>query len=80
LSTTAIVCRELVELVTDYLEDRLPSERRLRFEEHIAICPGCTAYLDQMRLTIFVTGALRAEDLGPHARDAMLAVFREFQG
>jgi anti-sigma factor RsiW len=80
LSTTAIVCRELVELVTDYLEDRLPSEQRLRFEEHIAICPGCTAYLDQMRLTIFVTGALRAEDLGPQARDAMLAVFREFQG
>jgi len=78
--TTAVVCRELVELVTDYLEDRLPSEQRLRFEEHIAICPGCTAYLDQMRLTIFVTGALRAEDLDPHARDAMLAVFREFHG
>jgi hypothetical protein len=78
--TTAIVCRELVELVTDYIEDRLPSEQRLRFEEHIAICPGCTAYLDQMRLTIFVTGALRAEDLDPHARDAMLAVFREFHG
>lgn len=78
--TTAIVCRELVELVTDYLEDRLPSEQRLRFEEHIAICPGCTAYLDQMRLTIFVTGALRAEDLDPRAREAMLAVFREFHG
>jgi anti-sigma factor RsiW len=78
VSAAAIVCRELVELVTDYLEDRLPSEQRLRFEEHIAICPACTAYLDQMRLTIFVTGALRAEDLDPQARDAMLAVFREF--
>jgi anti-sigma factor RsiW len=79
MSTVAIVCRELVELVTDYLEDRLPSEQRLGFEEHIAICPGCTAYLDQMRLTIFVTGALRAEDLDAQAREAMLAVFREFR-
>jgi hypothetical protein len=77
--TTAIVCRDLVELVTDYLEDRLPSEQRLRFEEHIAICPGCTAYLDQMRLTIFVTGCLRVEDLDPQSRDAMLAVFRGFE-
>ena len=74
-----MACRELVELVTDYLEDRLPLDERLRFEEHIAMCPGCTAYLDQIRLTIFVTGALRAEDLDPQAREAMLAVFREFQ-
>jgi len=74
-----MACRELVELVTDYLEDRLPLDERLRFEEHIAMCPGCTAYLDQIRLTIFVTGALRAEDLDQQAREAMLAVFREFQ-
>ena len=78
MSDFLIACRELVELVTDYLEDRLPPDQRLRFEEHIAMCPGCTTYLDQMRLTIFITGALRAEDLEPRSRDAMLAVFREF--
>jgi len=74
-----ITCRELVELVTDYLDDRMPSDRRLLFEEHIAFCSPCRRYLEQMRLTIRLTGSLREDDLDPATRDAMLAVFRRFE-
>jgi anti-sigma factor RsiW len=73
-----ITCQQLVELVTDYLEDRLPVEERLLFEEHLAFCTWCVTYLDQMRQTIQVAGTLREDDLDPHARDAMLKVFKEF--
>lgn len=74
-----IVCQELVELVTEYLEGTMPSAQRLRFEQHIAFCSPCVRYLEQMRQTIIVTGALREDDLDAESREAMLRVFREFK-
>ena len=58
-------CRELVELVTDYLEDALGEADRRRFEAHIAGCGGCTRYLEQLRLTVRLTGTLSPSDLSP---------------
>ncbi len=51
-----LVCIELVELVTDYLEGALPRSARRRFESHLAHCPHCTEYVSQIRATISVTG------------------------
>jgi len=78
VSESEITCKDLVELVTDDLDDRMPAEQRLRFEEHIAFCSPCAVYLEQMRQTISVTGALREEDLDQESRDAMLSVFKDF--
>ena len=73
-------CQEMVELVTEYLEDRLPVDDRLRFEQHIAVCGPCHAYLGQMRETIRVTGELREESLSDDARDTLMTAFREWGG
>ena len=73
-----MTCRELVELVTDYLEGRLPRWDRFVFERHIAGCDGCTRYLEQMRETIRLTGTLREEDVSPIAREALLTAFRDW--
>ena len=69
-------CRELVELVTDYLEDRLSPRDRARFEAHLADCDACRAYLDQFRQTIRVLGRLPEESLSDDARERLLAAFR----
>lgn len=69
-------CRELVELVTDYLEDALEPETRARVELHLGACEGCGSYLAQMRDTIRVVGALREEDLEPGLRQELVAAFR----
>jgi anti-sigma factor RsiW len=47
-----LVCREIVELVTEYLGGTLPAVDRARFDEHLAGCPPCTAYLAQVRTTL----------------------------
>jgi len=60
-------CRELVELVTDYLEGALSPEETGRFEEHIGRCTGCAAYLEQIRQTIALAGRLTPESLSPEA-------------
>jgi len=69
-------CKSLVELVTEYLEDALPPAERDRFERHLAGCDGCTAYLEQMRTTIRLTGALSEEQIPDEAREALLRVYR----
>lgn len=74
-----LTCRELVELVTDYLEGALPPEDAARFERHLAVCPGCTTYVEQIRETVRQAGRLREDDLRPEARDALLAQFRNWK-
>jgi anti-sigma factor RsiW len=73
-----MTCRELVELVTSYLEGALSLEDRLRFESHIEGCDGCTRYLRQMRQTIRLTGRLRIDDVPPEAEAALLQAFRDW--
>jgi len=51
-------CQELVELVTDYLEDCLSLPERRRFTAHLDACTDCRVYLAQMCLTIRALGAL----------------------
>jgi anti-sigma factor RsiW len=74
-----LTCQELVDLVTDYLEGALAPADCARFEAHVAECEGCANYLVQMRRTVAAVGALRADDLEPEARDALLGVFRDFR-
>src|SRR5260370_423374 len=49
-------CQELVELVTEYLEDALDPAERTRFEAHLRDCAGCQTYLDQMQHTLGAGG------------------------
>jgi len=71
-------CQELVELVTAYLDGALDKETRARFEEHIAGCPGCAAYLEQFRETIHLLGTVDTERLSDAGLSAMRRAFREW--
>jgi anti-sigma factor RsiW len=72
-----ISCREVVEIVTDYLDGALAPEDRARMETHLEACPPCATYVEQIR----TTRRLAAEaELDQHPdRDALLAAFREFR-
>lgn len=72
-------CRELVELVTEYLEGVLPPAERNRFEEHLLGCRSCQLYLDQMRLTIRTAGRLTEQTLPAAAQASLLGAFRRWK-
>jgi anti-sigma factor RsiW len=78
-TTEAFSCQELTELVTDYLEDALPPAERARFEQHLAECGNCEIYLNQIRVTIELTGSLAPEALSPEAVQALLHAFRDWK-
>jgi anti-sigma factor RsiW len=71
-------CRELVALVTEYLDGTLASSERIRFERHVAVCPPCRAHLEQMRETIRASGAITEESISPAARDDLLEAFADW--
>jgi anti-sigma factor RsiW len=72
-------CNELVELVTDYLEGKLPPSNVERFEAHLEECEACATYLEQIRQSLAVVGALSEETLPQGAADALLAEFRDWK-
>ena len=73
-------CQEMIEVVTNYLDDALSQDERQQFERHLSYCAGCTTYVDQMRETIRQTGMVpREESLPPALREEILARFRSWK-
>lgn len=75
-----LVCREFVQLVSDYLEGSLPDRERRRFDAHLAECDGCAGYLDDVARVI---GSLHEAPLpapDPHTRETLLRAFRDLRG
>ncbi len=77
--TTDLACQELVEIITDYLEGTLPERDRMRFDAHLMTCPGCREYVEEMRITLQLTGRVTVESISSTARDELLRAFRRMK-
>ncbi len=75
-----LVCREFVELVTNYLEGALPEAERIRFEAHMAECDGCAGYLEDMRRLVGSLHEVAEPPPDPQTREALLRAFRDLRG
>ena len=83
MSVDEIVCREFVELATDYLEGAMPEETLELVEEHLAMCDWCRDYLHQIEATTqVVAAAAGAPQQAPPAEtlQALVGAFRERAG
>lgn len=74
-----LVCRDVVELVTDYLEGSMSDADRRAFEHHLSLCADCTAYVEQSRRAIETLGQLRPDPPDEATRNALLDAFRDFK-
>jgi anti-sigma factor RsiW len=74
-----LVCQQAVELVTDYLEGCLSRRDRRRFEAHLRSCANCSAYLEQIRATIALAGAVDVEELPSEAKQDLIDLYRRWQ-
>jgi anti-sigma factor RsiW len=74
-----MVCQQAVELVTDYLEDSLSRRDRRRFEAHLRACPNCTAYVEQIRMTIKLAGTIDTDELTPEAKQELGDLYRRWR-
>lgn len=79
MNTDWLTCREFVEIVTEYLEGTLSPRERERFEAHLAVCPGCQIYLEQIRETIRLSGKLTEDSISLDAQSELLRAFRDWK-
>jgi anti-sigma factor RsiW len=75
-----LVCREFVELVTDYLEGTVPEAERVRFEAHLEDCDGCAGYLEDMRRLVGSLNEAPQPLPDPATREVLLRAFRDLRG
>jgi predicted anti-sigma-YlaC factor YlaD len=75
-----VQCREVAEVLTDYLEGTMPAEQRTALEEHLVMCEGCTNYVEQLRVSVRLTGRLKEEDVPAAVMDTLLQMFKEGSG
>ena len=75
----ALTCQQVVELVTDYLEGSLGWRDRRRFEKHLRACDACSRYIEQMRETLDLLGAVPVDTLSAEAQSTLLDAFRELK-
>ena len=64
--------------MTDYFEGALAPAERARFEAHVAGCPGCERYLDQIRATVALARESRAVEASPDVA-GLLTAFRDWK-
>lgn len=74
-----IDCADLVELVTDYLDGALEPDAAAEVAAHLALCPGCAAYIAQVRATTAGLGSVPVESLPPEVRESLIEAFRDFR-
>ena len=79
-SADHLSCQEVVELVTEYLDESLSPEDASLFEQHLNFCEGCVWYVDQLRTTVETVGEIREEDISPEAKERLMGAFREWRG
>ena len=75
----ALVCRDAVALMSDYLDGNLDDRDRARLEGHLAGCPHCTEYLAQLRATIDALGRAEPEDLSDDALEELVDLYHRWQ-
>jgi anti-sigma factor RsiW len=74
-----LVCRQAIELITEYLEGTLSRRQRRRFEFHLDACPNCAAYIEQIRVTIRLSGSIGPDELPPDAVDEITELYRRWR-
>jgi anti-sigma factor RsiW len=73
-----LACREVVEIVSEYLDGTMAPGERRRLEAHLEGCPFCTEYVDQLRAVGRALHTLGTESIGAGRRDALLQAFRSW--
>ena len=79
MSEIHLSCAEIVRLVTEYLEGVLDPVTADVVAAHLAICPGCVTYVEQIRQTAAALGELPVDALSEAARADLERAFRGFR-
>jgi anti-sigma factor RsiW len=65
--------------MNDYADGTLSRRQRRRLEAHLAECDACTAYLEQLRVTIRASAVVNVDDVDPEVLESLVELFERYQ-
>ena len=74
-----MTCREVVELMTEYLDGALSATDRAKFDQHMQGCDGCRAYLAQLRTARMLMGRVASEPVPELLKAELMSAFRNWK-
>lgn len=74
---SAKTCKQIADLMLDYLTDQLHPTVKQEFTKHLSICPDCVSFVNTYKKTVQSTATLRTEDMPPKVRDNVLGFLRK---
>lgn len=74
-----MTCRELCDLLIDFVSGDLPAEHRDRVEKHLQCCPPCVAFFESYQATIRLTRKLPCSPLPPQLMERLQAALGEIR-
>jgi anti-sigma factor RsiW len=80
--STGPPCRDVVHLITAYLDGALPPDVRADVDDHLDDCAGCHTAIAQWRTVIALAGHLTAADVDTTdelTRDRLLSLCRRLR-
>lgn len=72
----AVECRQIAELLGEYLEGTLPKRTRELLEWHIEGCAPCVAFVNTYRGTVNAAAKLRSIEIPVELKQRLLTVLR----
>ena len=70
-------CRDIVELLGEYLDGQLEPATAEALSAHLADCQECTAFVNTYRGTVRATHQLREEQIPPQLKERLLTFLRQ---
>ncbi len=74
-----LTCKQMTELVTDYVEGHLGLRDRIAFRMHLGMCSHCRRYVRQMKETVTTLGELVPEPIPADVQAELMACFRDWK-
>lgn len=73
---SAQTCKQIADLLVDYLTDNLRPKLKQEFARHLSLCPDCVSFVNTYRKTVQSAAALRSEEIPAKVRDNVLNFLR----
>jgi anti-sigma factor RsiW len=78
MDATQMTCAQLVEQLSDYLEDALRPDQMARVRVHLHNCGGCETHLGELRVTLRTLSSLPMENLPSEVEQNVLDIYRKW--
>jgi len=72
-----LTCKQFLEELTDYLDEKTDPELRKKLEQHISDCPNCWVICDTTKKTIQIYKGMDPVSIAPDIHDRLMAALEQ---